>query len=224
MCLSPASSAEEGPPPLRTGDVHLWSYRLDQDADPAILSADERDRAARLILADARRRFIAGRAGLRRILGRYVGVPPGTLRFVYGAQGKPALADFPELHFNLAHSADCALLAAAAEPVGVDVERVRAVDVAQIMPLAFTAAERAALDALPAAGQIDAFFRAWVRKEALMKGLGAGFALAQGLTLPITAAGPTHANGWTVYDLPVSVGYVAAVALRAAHARILYPL
>lgn len=42
--------------------------------------------------------------------------------YVAGEQGKPAFSDCSELHFNVAHSGDMAVVALSAHPVGIDVE------------------------------------------------------------------------------------------------------
>lgn len=60
---------------------------------------------------------------LCRMLGERLGrvVKP---RFAYGENGKPFLADFPGVHFNLSHCARAVLCAVADVPVGCDVEEV----------------------------------------------------------------------------------------------------
>src|SRR3546814_4095124 len=77
--------------------VDLWTFSLDAEAAPAgrdaaLLSADEAARAARFRRELDRRRFIAGRAGLRRILAAYGQADPAGLAFSYGPSGKPELA------------------------------------------------------------------------------------------------------------------------------------
>ena len=92
-----------------------------------ILSADEMARADGLCFKQDRRNFILIRSVLRTLLGRYLGLAPGRLRFRYGLHGKPALDLSSEgLHFNVSHSGNLALLAfARGREVGVDVERMR---------------------------------------------------------------------------------------------------
>ena len=74
--------------------VRMWLIDLDApdaDADSALLSSDETARAARFVFDHHRRRFVAGRAALRRILGAEVGRAPETLTFEYSPAGKPSL-------------------------------------------------------------------------------------------------------------------------------------
>src|SRR5881394_833913 len=97
--------------------VDGWCVRLDAAPEPfyATLSDDERSRAARFRFERDRQRFVVARGVLRELLGRYLDIDPGQIRFVYNAFGKPELhPDFGGgLNFNLAHSADLALIAIA---------------------------------------------------------------------------------------------------------------
>ena len=91
------------------------------------LSADERERAARFVFDVHRRRFVAARASLRRVLALCLDRDPAGLSFEYTDRGRPSLrlASHPDFDFNLAHSGDLALLALSSRTVGVDVEQRR---------------------------------------------------------------------------------------------------
>ncbi len=205
------------PPDYSGPPVDIWQIDLDQSATEDSLSPEERQRAERLRLPLVRRRFVAARVALRRVLSSYTGLEPGALRFDYGPTGKPSLAGFDWPQFNLSHCDDLALLAVSALPVGVDVERVRPLDaLPQMMQIACSPAERQALRALPESRRLRAFFYTWTRKEALMKAHGAGFKLAHELSLPVSDAPQTvHTGGWSVYDLPLPGDLLAAVAVQA---------
>ena len=69
----------------------------------AVLSEDERARAARFVFDVHRHRFIACRAWLRGQLGERVSRAAHDLRFEYGPVGKPALPG-GALRFNVSHS------------------------------------------------------------------------------------------------------------------------
>ena len=149
------------PPPrvaLPCDAVHVWRVGLIDPPDhvnhlAASLSPDERDRADRFHFERDRHRYVIGRGTLRTILGAYLGVPPGSLRFGYGPSGKPFVAepaDAARLQFNLSHAGALALVAVAhGRAVGVDLEQVRALpDRDLISTRFFSALERAALQAL----------------------------------------------------------------------------
>src|SRR5262245_7458138 len=85
-------------PPLADDEVHVW--RAPREAPPAahaalaaLLTSDERERAARFVFPRDQARYAATRGRLRVLLGRYLAADPTALRFAYGARGKPALAD-----------------------------------------------------------------------------------------------------------------------------------
>ena len=173
-------SAPFSPPPLRGGDVHLWSCPLPADAArvaplAALLSPDERERAARFRFDEHRRRFAAGRGIVRTILGGYCGEAPGALRFEYEALRKPRLAG-GAVAFNLSHCDDELLVAVRrGGNVGVDLERVRPIaDAVEIASRWFRPdeAERIRSEAEPQRSQL--FLRIWTRLEARGKLFGVG--------------------------------------------------
>lgn len=213
------------PPPRAAGEVHLWRIALDAPADAGEISAEERERAARLRFERDRRRFVAAHAALRRILGGYLGVPAAAVEFAYGRHGKPSLAGRAALHFNLSHSEELALLAVTEiGAVGVDVERERMIEL-EIADRYFAAGEVAALRALPADERQAAFFRCWTRKEAYLKARGEGVLLPlDGFEVSLARDQPRlarvmadaeEAGRWQIVHLEPAPGYVAALAMRA---------
>ncbi len=179
-CPSPSELA------LSSNEVHVWRAFLEQPTEhvrqlASVLSASERSRAERFHFERDRRRFTVGRGVLRVILGRYTGIEPGQVRFRYGLYGKPYLAEELErsvLRFNLAHSHALALYAfACGREIGVDLDRVRPMpDAEQIAAQFFSARENRALQALPQAQKLEAFFNCWTRKEAYLKASSEGLA------------------------------------------------
>jgi len=226
----PALAPPWPPPPerlvLAPDEVHLWRTAL--DFPPAqlqslrhSLAADEAARAERCHFERDRRHFIAARGVLRALLGRYLGQAPAAVRFSYGAQGKPALADGEDaapLHFNLSHAHGVALYAfTRGREVGIDLERLRgdlaATELAQRF---FCPGEAAMIQGLAPPARPRAFLRCWTRKEACLKGLGAGLSLPLNQFAVITASGtPTAPAGWWLLDLEPAPGYLGALALAA---------
>ena len=69
-----------------------------------------------------------GRAALRRVLGRYLGIAAGKVALVDGEHGRPSLAEGhdPALGFNWSHSGEHALIAVGRGIApGIDLERRR---------------------------------------------------------------------------------------------------
>ena len=83
---------------LTTEDIHVWCACLDEPAFgferlASVLSVDETMRAERSYFEQDRKRFVVRRGILTMILGYYLSVERGRLRFCYGKNGKPTLAD-----------------------------------------------------------------------------------------------------------------------------------
>src|SRR5262245_977456 len=173
-----------GQPRLSSGSVHVWCLALDLaekqvDQFRATLSADERERADRYHFDRHRRRFMACRGQVRRILAGYLNARPAALGFQYGTRGKPALAapwSGSDIQFNVSNSDDVALLAIAlGRELGVDVEHVREPrDFESLAAQFFDAGEVAQLRSLPLQQRREAFFHCWTRKEAVLKAVGTG--------------------------------------------------
>ena len=169
---------------LADGELHIWQTTLDVGGAPAgrlsaILSDDERARAARFRFDRDRIRYIAGRAQLRLLLAEYVDMPPERLVFRYGSNEKPSLAG-PGPQFNLSHSGALALYAVCADvEVGIDVELYDPDFAGQRIPERFFSPDEvSALRALPEPEQARGFLELWTRKEAFIKARGDGLSLA----------------------------------------------
>jgi 4'-phosphopantetheinyl transferase len=214
---------------LTSGEVRVWRVALDQPSRPLLelLSTDERSRAERFVFDLDRDRFIVSRATLRRLLARSLGVVPSSITFQQGQHGKPALATFAELRFNVSHSGDRGLVAlAVGREVGVDIERVRtSVNPLEIAARFFSPVERAALEALSPADRRDAFFACWTRKEAYLKALGLGLSLPLDSfdvevrpSVPAALLRTGHdsyaINRWSMYSLTVDPGYAASLVVE----------
>lgn len=223
--------ASAPPPVLDPSSVHVWRICLEvPDAEQAeraaVLSPDEMARAARFHFERDRRRWVAARGAVRAILAGYLGRSAPSLTFRIGPHGKPALDGPPAadgLEFNLSHSGSLALCAVArGRAVGVDVEAIRP-DFAtgNIARRFFSRAEVAALEALPPAARVEAFFACWTRKEAYIKARGTGVALGldrfevslapdRPAALLATLDDPAAAARWRLVALRPGEGYAGA--------------
>lgn len=220
-------------PPLPSDEVHVWRASLDLDdalvrEAEEVIDRDEWGRAERFLQDLQRRRYVVGRAALRALIGRYLGIAPRDVALVYGEHGKPRLASegggAHPLRFNLSHCGGVALLAfALGREVGVDVERPRTgLDAEGIAERFFSRRESAELRALPAAERAGAFASGWTRKEAYLKGLGSGLARPlAGFSVSLGAHDPVPLEddaaegwGWEIRSLAPGEGYAAALAVE----------
>jgi len=219
---------------LAPGDVHVWRADLDAAGEAEIarlartLADDERARAGRLVHGPDLRRFIAGRAALRMVLARYVGVDAARLTFGRTPAGKPVLTGplGGALRFSASHSAGLALCAiVAGREVGVDVERILRGPVEDVVAdRILSPVEVAALRALEPPARERAFFAVWTRKEAYAKARGLGLALpfdrfsvSPDPDAPaLLDAEDDDPRRWTMCDLPAGAGYAAALVVEGA--------
>lgn len=168
-------------PEALQSQVAAWRLDLDlgavvADADWLVLRAEEVQRAQRFARHEDRVRFVATRAALRRLLAERLGRRPQDLRIVYGAHGKPRLAQAcgsdSRLEFSVSHSGAHALMAISSRrAVGVDIERCDpSLDVTALEQHVLSLRERQ-----DAGCRLD-FFERWVVKEAVLKASGIGLA------------------------------------------------
>jgi len=209
---------------LPRDEIHVWRASLDQPparvaALEQTLSLDERSRVQRYRFAHDKQYFIIRRGLLRQMLGDYLDVEPGSLRFRSGPYGKPELVEMPGAympHFNVSHSRKLALFAFARDrEVGVDIEYVRPVaEAEQIAGRYFSVQERDTLRDLPLDRMCEQFFIYWTRLEAYLKASGTGLAGAenQGLLSPENTARSLYGP---IYSMQPAPGYVAALAVQA---------
>lgn len=95
----------------------------------------------------------------------------------YGENGKPFLADFSDVQFNLSHSSERVMAVISPFEVGCDVEVIKG-DRGRLAERFFKPEESAwikSFESLPA--QSEAFYRLWTLKECYMKVTGRGMSL-----------------------------------------------
>lgn len=222
------------------GDVDVWrlcvaDWRSRIPELESGLEDAERERAARFRNPADRLRFVVAHGVARRTLSRVYlpGIAPARLVIRAAPGGKPRLVLPPPLRgpeFNLSHSGDLALLAVAADPVGVDIERIRpACAVRDLAACAFSQRERRALAAAPPPARRELFFHGWVRKEAWIKARGDGLAFPlRGFSVSFAPddarlleapGGPEETRRWTLAPVAAGDGYCAAVAVAATACR-----
>jgi 4'-phosphopantetheinyl transferase len=149
------------------------------------LSPDELARARAFEAEAPRRRFVARRAALRRLLAQKTGSRPDEVTLCYAGAGKPFLAGEAgrHCHFSTSHSGDIGIVVLATVPVGVDVERLCHLPEAEGLLATWLTPEEAAEARRCHADPSEAFLAFWSAKEACLKVTGEGL------------GGPIHALG-----------------------------
>ena len=199
------------PPPAAVAGVpglHIWRADLAALApEEAHLASvvDETERAEIWRLRQPRDRQ---RLLLRRVLGRYLDLPPALLRFERGLQGQPRLSG---LAFSSSCSGDWLLLAMThGAEIGGDVEEVHECgSTATLIASCCSRSEQDRIAALPAAAREVEFLRLWTAKEAVLKLRGTGF--DEGVDLPGLLE--NLRAGERVVELPAGPQLIASLAV-----------
>ena len=186
----------------------------DRDALLAWLHPSELERYHRFVFDRHRLEFLATRALVRRALSSFRAIEPPAWRFRITAHGRPEIDPPCGIVFNLANHPTltvCAIRAAAAadDPgrvpeLGVDVEPLtRGAEILPLAPSVFSAAERAALHALPATAQPDRALALWTLKEAYIKARSLGLSLPlDGFSFSFDSDPPRISFAASIPDLP----------------------
>lgn len=219
-------------------DVAVWHVAMPlagTGVNGAVLDGEERERALRYRRPADRTRYAVTRAVLRELLGQQLGTEPASLRFAASGHGRPELAGFACLSFNVSHSGDHALIAiSGVRKVGIDIERVDpALDWQALTGLVCAEDEQQVLMAEPVWLQRQSFFRCWTAKEAVLKTLGLGIAeglralavqpAGDGIQHPVVNGGAPFAGARTLQyhwltDIPGYMGCVAFGEPQQVHA------
>jgi 4'-phosphopantetheinyl transferase len=212
---------------LGSGDVHVWDIDLHSaPTDPTslgMLDEEERARAAHLRNPTHSDEFLRAYVCMRILLGGYLKLEPSEVRFAKSQAGKPHLiqgAGESGLRFNLSRTDGRAALALTkGRDIGMDIERITDRGLSDVAARALAAPELAYFRALPEAEKRQAFFTIWARKEAFLKALGEGLAIAPVEVDTISTAGRIRLSkkrqrGWRVQDVKVADGYAAALVVK----------
>lgn len=118
-------------------------------------------------------RKVLGELLLRALVNRDHNVSSHEIRIAYNAKKKPYLESHPHIHFNISHSGQWVVIAFSDKQVGVDVEKIRNVNL-NVAKRFFSEDEKNRLFSLPAKHQLPYFFDLWTLKESFLKAIGTG--------------------------------------------------
>ncbi|NOU21557.1 MAG: 4'-phosphopantetheinyl transferase superfamily protein [Methyloglobulus sp.] len=211
-------------------EVKLWqgdcvAEETDYQRYWRILDPTEQQHASTIKNEQLHRRYVETHARLRILLGDAVNTAPEQLRIHKAEHGKPYLADYPELAFNLSHTVNKMVVAFAYNcELGVDIEICKPrTNLAALVDKCFAEEEKSYWQQLPESQQIQAFYRFWTRKEAFVKATGRGIALGLKQCV-INPQNPSeliripddygHASEWSIQDIDLDKAICGALAVR----------
>ncbi|MFJ6749516.1 4'-phosphopantetheinyl transferase family protein [Streptomyces sp. NPDC091266] len=211
---------------------------VESESDLALLDAAERDRADRYRRTEDRVSFVEGRAALRRVLADRLGFAADRIVFGHSAcpgcgsadHGPPRISSpATPVTFSFSRAKRHALVAVAPSgPVGADIEVLRPIDIREMAGQCLSPTEAAYILRLPPEEGLRAFYRAWVRKEAVTKAVGVGIVLdlrtvevrpERPGAVTVTCGAGAGPGSWTVTDMDGGPRVAAALALPDAGRR-----
>lgn len=135
-------------------------------------SDEERQKKADKIKSNpAKKLSLAAGELTKRVIAEKLNKDPKDLRFRVGKNGKPYIENV-DIEFSIAHSGDIAICAVSDRPVGVDIEKIRDVNIGVAKRL-FTHDEQQYVFEKWNYVRVR-FFEIWTRKEAYVKMRGRG--------------------------------------------------
>jgi 4'-phosphopantetheinyl transferase len=169
---------------LGKNDLAIWHGKVSAEdayyqAYWRVLDADEQAHAGKLNNPLLHKRYVEIHGRLRILLAEILKQPPEQIRIKKAEHGKPYLADYPELAFNLSHTADRVMIAVARRcQLGVDIEICKPRhNLSGLVEKCFAEEEAAYWEQLSELQKTQAFYRFWTRKEAFVKATGRGIVL-----------------------------------------------
>ncbi len=162
-------------------EIDVWHSELNTDnaqssQDWRVLDSHEKIQAEKFSNLLLQQRYVAAHGRLRDILAQYLPQSPANIHIKKAALGKPYLADYPELAFNLSHTGNSMAVAVAKNcQIGIDIEQCKhRTSLAALVHKCFSDEEATHWQQLPEAEQQRAFYQFWTRKEAFVKATGLG--------------------------------------------------
>lgn len=140
------------------------------------VSNEEQKRIKRFKKYEDALRGLTAKILLRFIVVSILGMDNKSICFEKNEYGKPLLAGVKDFHFNLSHSGDWVVCAVDNVPVGIDVEKIRDVNL-NLSERFFTKEEHDYLSAMDSKKRTEAFFELWTLKESYIKAEGRGLSI-----------------------------------------------
>ncbi|MBJ6364087.1 4'-phosphopantetheinyl transferase family protein [Paenibacillus sp. GCM10012307] len=163
--------------------IEVYMLQLDEKKAAALyptllnyVSAERREAVRRFRKSADAYRSLTGEMMVRLAACRRWQVRNNELSFSRNEFGKPLLDKPSGCYFNVSHAGDWVVCAFGDCPVGIDVERIKLIDIS-VAEWFCVEEEYDALMGLPASRQLTYFYRLWTLKESYIKAVGKGLSI-----------------------------------------------
>lgn len=178
--------------------MKLYQYNIRELSDESyrhyysLMSEEKKRRVDRFRFEDDKKRTVVGEMLARRAISEWCGVLEESIVFEITEHGKPYAKDL-NVEFNISHSADMVVCAVDTNPVGVDIEKIRPVDLNTAKRIFSEEEIRYIFECIPDVEDynhylndtvLQCFFEFWTKKEAYGKLVGMGM-FAESNTLAV---------------------------------------
>ena len=148
----------------------------------SLMSEEKKRRVDRFRFENDRKRTVVGEMLARQSISEWFGVPEESIVFEITGHGKPYAKDL-NIEFNISHSADMVVCVVDDKPVGVDIEKIRSIDLNTAKRIFSEEEIRYIFECIPDVEDynhylndavLQRFFELWTKKEAYGKLVGMG--------------------------------------------------
>ncbi len=146
----------------------VWDFDL--EAALKEISAQRREQALKFKYEQGQRLCVLAYQLLKQTLREDYGISENPV-FEYNEHGKPSIVGHPEIFFNLSHCKEAAVCVVSDQPVGIDVESIRAYKESLVN---YTMNDEEIAQIKSAEDPAAFFIRLWTMKEATTKLIGTG--------------------------------------------------
>jgi 4'-phosphopantetheinyl transferase len=140
------------------------------------VSDEKRERVKKFARPDDAKRVLLADILVRSVIASELKVNSKAIEFNANKYGKPLLKRDCGLHFNISHSEDWIVCAVDNEPIGIDIEKLRPVEL-EIAEQFFAEEEYKILISKNPEDQQHFFFDLWTLKESYIKAVGRGLSM-----------------------------------------------
>lgn len=142
-----------------------------------LISPKKQERLKRFYFWEDSYRTLMGDILVRYNICRDLKIDNNDIEFEKNKYGKPYLKNHDNYYFNISHSGDWVVCAIDDEEIGIDVEKIKDIDLA-IAQRYFSPKEYANLQEQPESNKYSYFFDLWSLKESYIKAAGMGLSLS----------------------------------------------
>lgn len=141
----------------------------------SIISEKKRDRIARFLRDQDKRRTLLADILLRFMLYERLAIKASDFKFTYNTYGKPFLYGHEEVHFNISHSGQWVAVAIHNQSIGIDIEEIKEIDIN--IARFFSPEELEYILNYEGIKRLEAFYKIWTLKESYIKAKGKGLSI-----------------------------------------------